>query len=83
MLTSTIATSYVMFSSIADRIAAKFCMKKKKIRPNDIFQYCVHSTSTLKYIVSKRTKKLTYALFQNDYTLKCSAVVAVRGSFRK
>ena len=38
-----IATSNVIFSRAADRIAAKFCMTIKKIKPNDIFQNCVHS----------------------------------------
>ena len=42
-----IATSNVIFSRTADRIAAKFCMTIQKIKPNDIFQNCVHSTSTL------------------------------------
>ena len=42
-----IATSNVIFSRTADRIAAKFCMTIKKIKPNDIFQNCVHSCSTL------------------------------------
>ena len=32
---------------MADSIAAKFCMTIKKIKPHDIFQNCVHSTSTL------------------------------------
>ena len=45
---STIATSNVIFSRTAHRIAAKFCMTIKKIKPNDIFQLCVHSFSTLK-----------------------------------
>ena len=42
-----IATSNVIFSITADWIAAKFCMTIQKIKPNDIFQNCVHSTSTL------------------------------------
>ena len=41
------ATSNVIFSRTADSIAAKFCMTIKKIKTNDIFQNCVHSTSTL------------------------------------
>ena len=43
-----IATSKVIFSQTADRIAVKFCMTIKKIKPNNIFQNCVHSCSTLK-----------------------------------
>ena len=35
------------FLETADRITAKFCMTIKKIKPNDIFQNCIHSTSTL------------------------------------
>ena len=42
-----IATSNVIFLRTADPIAVKFCMTIKKIKPNDIFQNCVHSTSTL------------------------------------
>ena len=42
-----IATSNLIFSRTADRITAKFCMTIKKIKPNDIIQNCVHSTSTL------------------------------------
>ena len=42
-----IATSNIIFSRMADRIAAKFCMTIQKIKPNDIFQNCVHSCSTL------------------------------------
>ena len=42
-----IATSNIIFSRTADRIAAKFCMTIKKIKPNDIFQNSVHSCSTL------------------------------------
>ena len=42
-----IATSNVIFSKKADRIATKFCMTIKEIKPNDIFKNCVHSTSTL------------------------------------
>ena len=42
-----IATSNVIFSRTADRIAAKFCMTIKKIKPNDIFENCVHSCSAL------------------------------------
>ena len=41
-----IATSNVIFSRTADRIAAKFCMTIMKITPNDILQNCVHSCST-------------------------------------
>ena len=44
----TIANSNVTFSRTADRIAAKFCMIIKKIKPNDIFQNCFHYCSTLK-----------------------------------
>ena len=44
-----IATSNVIFSRTADRIAAKFCMTIKTIKPNDIFQNCVHSCSTLSF----------------------------------
>ena len=44
-----IATSNVIFARTADRIAAKFCMVIKKIKTNDIFQNCVHSTSTLNF----------------------------------
>ena len=32
-----IATSNIIFSRTADRIAAKFCLTIKKIKPNDIF----------------------------------------------
>ena len=42
-----IATSNVIFSRTADRIAAKVCMTIQKIKPNDIFQNCSHFTSTL------------------------------------
>ena len=42
-----IATSNVIFSRTADCIAAEFCMTIQKIKPNDIFQNCVHSTSSL------------------------------------
>ena len=44
-----IATSNIIFSRTADRTAAKLCMTIKKIKPNDIFQNCVHSSSTLRY----------------------------------
>ena len=44
-----IATSNVIFSRTADRIAAKLCMTIKNIKPNDIFQNCVHSCSTLRW----------------------------------
>ena len=47
---SKIATSNIIFSRKADRIATKFCMiikKIKHVKPNDIFQKCVHSCSTL------------------------------------
>ena len=44
-----IATSNVIFSRTADRIAAKFCLTIKKIKPIDIFQNCVLSSSTLIY----------------------------------
>ena len=40
-------SSNVIFLRTADRIGANFCMTIKKIKPNDIFQNCVHSTSTL------------------------------------
>ena len=43
-----IATSNFIFSTTADRIAVKFCMKIKKTKPNDIFQNCVHSCCTLR-----------------------------------
>ena len=33
-----IATSNIIFSRMADCIAAKFCMTIQKIKPNDIFQ---------------------------------------------
>ena len=42
-----IATSNVIFLRTADHITAKFCMTIQKIKPNDIFQNCVHSSSTL------------------------------------
>ena len=42
-----IATSNVIFSRTADRIAAKFCMTIKNIKPNDIFQNYIHSCITL------------------------------------
>ena len=38
-----IATSNVIFSRTADRIAAKFCMTISMIKPNGILQNCVHS----------------------------------------
>ena len=41
-----IANSNVIFSRTADLIAAKFC-KTIKIKPNNIFQNSVHSTSPL------------------------------------
>ena len=44
-----IATSNAIFSRAADRIATKFCMIIKMIKPNDIFQKCVHSCSTLRF----------------------------------
>ena len=47
-----IATSNVICSRTADRIA-KFCMTIQKIKPNDIFQNCVHSTSTLTLFFTK------------------------------
>ena len=43
-----IATSNANFLRTADRVAAKFCNTIQKIKPIDIFQKCVHSTSTLK-----------------------------------
>ena len=43
-----IATSNVKLSRTADGIDAKFCMTVFKIKPNDIFQNCVHSCSPLR-----------------------------------
>ena len=43
-----IATSKVILSRTADRIAVKFCMTIQKIKANDIVHNCVHSTSTLR-----------------------------------
>ena len=51
-----IATSNVIFSKTADCIAAKFCMAIKKIQPNDIFQNCVHSCSTLTLAITFLTE---------------------------
>ena len=49
-----IATSNVIFSRTVDRIAAKLFTTISKIKPNDIFQNCVHSTGTLTIDVQTR-----------------------------
>ena len=50
-----IATSNVIFSRTADRIAAKFWMTIKKIKRKNTFQSYVHPTSTLKTTNVKMT----------------------------
>ena len=42
------------FLRTADRIAAKFCTTIKKIKPNDIFQNCVHSCFDSRHCFSER-----------------------------
>ena len=65
-----IATFNAIFSRMAYRIVATFCMIIKKIKPNDTFKNYVHSTSTVKYLLllsisytSRIWKYRTFALF--------------------
>ena len=77
-----IATSDVIFSITADRIAAKFYMTIKKIKPNDIFHNCVHSCSSLIVInqLMVRMKRphtiVKYRYCTSQPTLPCPSVEA-------
>ena len=67
-----IANSSVIFSRTADRIAAKLCMTIKKVYPNDIFQNCFHSCSTLKSLLKvdvriRRRRRRMRKEQQNQY----------------
>ena len=70
-----IATSNVVFLRAADRIAAKFCMTIKKIKPNDIFQNCVHSTSTL-------TLAVTFESFVEIEASYLACILKLRSPFK-
>ena len=68
------------FLTMADRIDSNFCMTIKKIKPNDIFQNCVHSTSTLtetklqgklwKCCDTAKKKKLNFNLYDGQGKIK-------------
>ena len=67
-----IATSNIIFSRTADRIAVKFCMTIRKIKPNDIFQNFVHSTSTLRswlYLPFIKSTIDKILMFRSDHAL--------------
>ena len=65
-----IATSNVIFSRQPYCIAAKFYMTIEKIKPNDIFQNCVHSFSTLD--MKKIHDNKQYGLNMQNYLPLCN-----------
>ena len=67
-----IATSNIIFLRKADYIAVKFCMTIKKIKPNDIFQNCVHSCSTLRPLNNTSTSSTSLSPSSTSASLSSS-----------
>ena len=88
-----IATLKVIFSKTADRIAVKFCMTIKKINPNNTFQNCVHSCSTLSIeshfvgVQRKRCMKICFSFQCNSYgpwtPTKCDSILIFTSFYNK
>ena len=70
-----IATSNIIFSRTTYHIAAKYCKTIEEIKPNDIFQNCAQSTSTLIY----SSKELKYDRVQYIFSIPKSNPIGMKG----